>query len=289
MSVTKRAKRLGGAGDFFETPGWATRAVLPLVLDGLPADGAILEPAAGVGAILRELIGAGIPRSRLAAFELREDCEGTLTELAGLVRCPRDTLEWLKDCPWPRRLPPAIKLVITNPPFALPEESDGLAAFARALLSSIGEGGRVVLLGRLTWAAPSRGRSEWVRANMPDIHVLDRRPAFIRVPKCLAKGCRWRAPAQALSNDAPALHTHERFDGERSDLDCPRIGTMITASSQADADEYAWYVWEKGRTRAPTWSILRCESAAETRAREGTTKRRRQATTVGATVPQAVS
>lgn len=273
MSVTKRAKRAGGAGDVFETPGWATRAILPIALDGLPPDAAVLEPAAGGGMILRELRGAGVPQSRLVAFELRPECTDALSALAGLVRCPRDTMAWLLDRP---ALPDTIKLVITNPPFALPEDNDGLAAFARVLLDRLCDGGRLVLFGRLNWAAPSRKRGVWLRANMPDVHVLDRRPAFIRVPKCLVPKCRWRGQAQALSNDAPALHTQERFDGEHSWLDCPRIGTEVVASMQADTDEYAWFIWEKGRTRPPTWSILTCETAQEARAHDGLPARTRR-------------
>ena len=63
MSSTNRGA-VRAPDDFYATPGWAVRAVLPH-LSLSTGSGRILEPSCGEGAIVRVLLDAGIDRQRI--------------------------------------------------------------------------------------------------------------------------------------------------------------------------------------------------------------------------------
>lgn len=155
--------------DFYETPPWATRAVLPLL--GLPRR--VLDLGCGGGAIrfaLRtawgkdvEICGVEIDKQRAAeAFE---------ASTADGLQIYDDVVEadvLLSD---PGRYAKGFDLVVSNPPYTHAREFvDRARGFLRA-------GGRIAFLLRVGFAE-SVERVTWHRDNPCDMHVLSRRPGF---------------------------------------------------------------------------------------------------------------
>lgn len=151
--ASRAAKRLDG--DFFETPAWVTRAIVPL----LPASDTVFDPCAGKGALLRAL--PHIDRQGLelnaerAAFACSDD-GGALNVICA------DALV----CDWNHP-----HLVVMNPPFSKAQE------FVEAALDRVERGGAVFALLRLGFVAGLR-RVAFHRSNPADVYVLPRRPSF---------------------------------------------------------------------------------------------------------------
>lgn len=147
MSATGR--NLAGnerqATDFYATPPWLVRAILPCLR---VTPHRILEPAAGDGAIVRELR-AAYPSARIDEYELTRGADF-------LAKEPR----------------PEYDLVITNPPYALAER------FVRhALRFRRSHESEVVMLLRLNFLGGQK-RAAWLRACTPCVFVSPRRPSF---------------------------------------------------------------------------------------------------------------
>lgn len=153
MSATNRGAERR-ADDFYATPAWATRAILPALL---PSRGRILEPAAGDGAIIDQLIAFGVPSEEIDAFEI----DRGRAEASGAI-CA-DFLD---------QQPTALYgVVVTNPPYSLAFE------FAKHGVKFLRPGGVLALLTRINWLA-SQKRAPWLRENTPSVHVLPKRPSF---------------------------------------------------------------------------------------------------------------
>lgn len=56
MTSKHRAPQPPNPGEYFATPDWCVRAILP----HLPIGGSVLEPCAGEGAIVRALLASGV-------------------------------------------------------------------------------------------------------------------------------------------------------------------------------------------------------------------------------------
>jgi hypothetical protein len=170
-STNRGAER--AADDFYETPAWATRAILPHLppLPGLR----ILEPSAGRGAIVRELLMAGaidaganrFQTPGLAAIEMNKDFAPGLTALCS-VAC-RDYLTM-----------PAIDieyyggpfdLIVMNPPFA------GAQGHVEKACGMLAPGGCVAALLRLAFVASAK-RAPFRAAHPFDLYPLASRPSF---------------------------------------------------------------------------------------------------------------
>lgn len=152
--------------DFYETPGWVTRAILPHLRTG---GATVLEPAAGEGAILRELVMVGGARV-LGGVEIdptRAAKAASYTGAAFLRRAdfldPRSPLP--VGGPW--------EVIITNPPFSHAE------AFVRRSLDVVAPGGTVAMFLRLAFLE-SQGRAALLRERPPDVFILPARPSFKR-------------------------------------------------------------------------------------------------------------
>jgi len=140
------------ADDFYETPAWCTRAILP----HLRRTDVVLDPCAGTGAILRA-VRTSVPGVICKAIEL----DPVRSYHAG-IQCA-DALS--PETLWP----PAT--IVTNPPYALAMEF-----VLRALLETQGKRDAAFLL-RLNWLA-SQKRAEFHKKHPSDIFVLPRRPSF---------------------------------------------------------------------------------------------------------------
>ena len=160
MEADAKAARL------FTTPGWTTRAILPRLLPWLPTDRdpIILGPAAGTGAIEREVIKAGIParcihvteRNLKRAHRLRAMGLGSVY-VGDVLKVPHAG--------------PRADLVLMNPPGEL------AGAFIDWARAAAGPHGTVAALLLASYAeTPDRGT--WHRANPSDFYPLERRPSF---------------------------------------------------------------------------------------------------------------
>ena len=141
--------------DFYETPSWAIRAVIPALpsLDGKR----VLDPGCGTGAILREL-GAAFPECDITGLEkdrARFEHAISTTDLP-VIRGDFFTHAEKYDA------------IVSNPPY-----SHALEFVQHALtLAPV-----VCMLLRLPWLA-SQKRAEWHRENPSHVNVLPKRPSF---------------------------------------------------------------------------------------------------------------
>lgn len=159
-------------GDFYETPEWCTRAILPHLGDFRT----VVDAGAGTGAITRVvrrwLFPTDDERNHLHAIELDEQRakesgahQGSFYDVG---RCG-EGVAGLR--------PPRWDLVISNPPFS---EAERFAEHALAI------GKTVCFLLRLGWLAANRdSKKDHIRARYRlhrdrpcDVFVLGRRPSF---------------------------------------------------------------------------------------------------------------
>ena len=159
MSSTNRGT-VRQPDDYYATPAWATRAILP----HLRQPKTVLDPFAGTGAILREVrtwdehvTANGIELDADRAKECKLITPFTFV-------CDAFTLEW-----------PQQDLILTNPPYSFALQS---VQRATKYLTEWGTGQAAFLL-RLAFLE-SKERNAFLRHRMPDkIKVLPRRPAFV--------------------------------------------------------------------------------------------------------------
>lgn len=164
MSSTNRGAYTGHLrhpDDYYETPEWAVRAVLPHLPLGPLIHGRILEPGAGTGSIVKVLLAAGAVD--ITAVEVdagrAEACAGVTSD----SRLEVLRADFLSTAP-----ETSFDLCVMNPPFHLAmqfvEHARSQCAVVCALL-------------RLAFLA-SKKRSAWHRANRSNMYVLDQRPSF---------------------------------------------------------------------------------------------------------------
>jgi hypothetical protein len=146
--------------DFYSTPGWVTRAILPF----LPLTGDVLDPCAGDGAILREI--SKHTRARNLDIEPR----GIELDGGRAAACEAEHACKHEDALYTGWGEPS--LIITNPPYSL-----ALAFVVRALKVITPQGGTVAMLLRLAWLA-SLERAKFHERYPADVYVLPRRPSF---------------------------------------------------------------------------------------------------------------
>ncbi len=222
MSATGRGA-VRDARDFYRTPAWCVRAILPF----LPTSGTILEPGCGDGAIVQALITAGIARDRIYGVELDKHLAAECEEFTG---AEVQVGNFLKE-PMPNAA-----LVIGNPPFGL-----ALEFVEKALELVHRRGGTVCMLLRLNWFGGG-DRAAFHKRSPADIYVLPRRPSFCASVTCKKK-CGWQISI-AVDAEKPKR--------------CVRCGATVTVTT-TDATEYCWAVWRPGG--GGRWFILDCEPA----------------------------
>jgi hypothetical protein len=207
--------------DFYETPSWATLAIL----HRLERVESILDPCCGRGAIL-DTVQSLWPGAYCRGIEIDESRANIANRRGHNVHL-RDALS---DEAWP-----STSLVLTNPPFSL-----AMPIIQRALR----ECPRVdkAFLLRLDFLA-TVGRAAFHRTHPSDVHVLPRRPAFCASITCIGpkgskSGCGW--------------HVTQEVDAPRP-AKCSGCGDRLRVTT-TDSSEYAWFVW--GPARGGRWAIL---------------------------------
>ncbi len=189
--------------DFYATPGWAAAAILRRV--GPLAGKRILEPSAGDGAIVRELLSAGAHPDMIAAVEPNAERFASVSARVRESHCcafeEYDALGYRFD------------LVVANPPFA-----DAQAHVEKAI-SLLTPGGLCVALLRLSFSC-SKKRKPFRAAHPFDMFIHARRLSFI-TDEC---------PAEL----PPVQVALPGFDDEIDDDN----GAVAGATDSAD---YAWF------------------------------------------------
>ncbi len=156
MSVTGHndVRRLN---DFYETPAWCTKAILPM----LPSVN-ILDPCAGTGAILRAVRDEH-PDAQMYGYELDPKLANISRQEHGLSVITHDSLsvaDWLDA-----------DVYLFNPPFVHSLE------FVQRALAEATKSTWVVALLRLNWLAGIK-RMGFHRVHPADVYVLPKRPSF---------------------------------------------------------------------------------------------------------------
>lgn len=141
--------------DFYETPSWAVRAVLPIlpVKEGTR----ILDPGCGTGAILRA-VGAAFPENEILGLEKDEARFRACEASTDLPIMHGDFFSHAER----------YDLIVSNPPYSHALE---FVQYALSLAPV------VAMLLRLPWLA-GQARADWHRENPSHVNVLPRRPSF---------------------------------------------------------------------------------------------------------------
>ena len=224
--------------DFYETPAWAVRAILPFLPlhNALGAGSKVLyiDAGSGTGAIANELARTGrnvlaIEKHKSRALEHGHTCpEGVR------IQCG-DFFEFLPSEAWFAKY--ARTVVVMNPPYS------EAANFIAKAVDVYGEAWALLRLGFLE----SLERVSFHRRFPSDVYVLARRPSFAVSLSCRDK-CGWKKPARPSDKKPPA---------------CPACGGGLSATS-SDSSAYGWFYFLRDRQRVySTISLLDCKEASE--------------------------
>ena len=151
MSATGRGLHVRHPDDYYSTPAWCTRAILPW----LSVSERVLDPCAGTGAIMR--VATEFWGSRVLGIEIDPD---RASECGAKCADALEPETFWGEC-----------AVVTNPPYAL-----AMPFVERALTNAHGAHDVAMLL-RLNWLA-SQKRAAFHRAHPCDVYVLPKRPSF---------------------------------------------------------------------------------------------------------------
>lgn len=207
MSKTKLPRTV--REDFYETPGYTTRAILPTIMQRDPHRKLmILDPFAGNGAILATILDA-YPFESVSGIEL-SDARAEACRKRGIPCITADTLSVASH-----GVP---QLVVTNPPYPIATEA------VRAGIALAG-GAPAFFLMPFSFRSPKKRRADLFREKRPNLHLLADRPSFCKSVTCTNRACSWAIRISPLDK-APKL--------------CGECGSD-TKTSSSDATEYAWF------------------------------------------------
>jgi hypothetical protein len=241
VSATGRGASSGHerqADDFYRTPAWAVRAILPHLRPGSPKDACVLDPFCGDGAILdvceRWTVAEPGWVPRTVGIEVDHE---RVQKARCCVGGGHDVLEGdAFQCAWPEA-----SVIVTNPPF-----KDALPAVQKAIAWSMAGGVTyardAAFLLRLAFLE-SEERVAFHKEHPADIYALPKRPAFCASITCKPTkgGCGWHV-TQAVEAPRPKV--------------CPGCGGKLDVTT-TDMAAYAWWVWGPGRGNR--WRMLECE------------------------------
>lgn len=169
MAKAKKEKHERHENDAYYTPGKTTRLILKAIGAELrllmtQPDFRVVEPSAGTGSIVRELIRWGVDPSQIEAVDLDERALEKVAAMNVQTHCKDFRLFTPKK---------PCTLVMGNPPYGddLPVE------FHRHIMSWKHKPRMVVMLLRLNWLG-AQGRLWFHRQNPSDVYVLPERPSY---------------------------------------------------------------------------------------------------------------
>jgi hypothetical protein len=237
MSATGRSIARGHvreSDDYYATPGWAVRAILPKLMPRAFAhDVVVLDPCCGKGAILAEARQHFHPNPW--GIELNPDRANAARDATNrpaardrILTADALTMDW-----------PDADLVLMNASFPK------TISFLETALAWRHGDREIATLTRLGFLA-SLERAEFHRQHPADVHILPVRPSF-----CISVSCR-----QRRSPTKPCAYTEIFEHGATLPKICPRCGHKLKRT-RSDACDYAWLVWGPGR--GGRWSVLEVE------------------------------
>lgn len=149
LPTTERAPR-----DYYVTPEWAVRSLVPVLAERLRPMGRILDAGCGSGAIMRVLAETW---PHVYGVDLEPQVGAERAYVADFL-----TREWS-----------GYEAIVMNPPYGVALD------FVRHALAQVSRAGRPVVaaLLPLDWLA-TQGRAAFWREYPADVLVLDRRPSF---------------------------------------------------------------------------------------------------------------
>lgn len=241
MSSTGRSPGVREKDDFYATPGWCTRAILPFVGQELARTKReatspihVLDPCCGEGAILDN-----VASSTTALSVRRQSAIAHGIELdPGRAKKAQEKHRLIKDGDAHTTSWPTVDIILTNPPY-----NDAMAFVERALK----ECDVVCMLLRMQWLA-SAGRSAFHKEHPSRLHILSTRPSFAWTYRCHKEdgGCGWSLSRPPGEDEAP---NHVQCPSERSGR------KPILRITKNDSADYAWFLWAPD-IRKGEWMIL---------------------------------
>ena len=226
MSSTNRGGASRAGDDAYSTPGWSTRLILSKL--GPLGGRRILEPSAGRGAIVRELLRAGADSALLTAVERNAETVAVLRRLAADTARPF-TVEHADFLNVGYAGRERFGLAVMNPPFSAAEPHVEWA------LEGVRDGGAVAALLRLAFCCGAK-RAPF-RARVPfDLFPLASRPSFT------AEVLAW-ATDQDLAGMAVDVADASAPEGTRPET-VAEVRKRLRGSDSAD---YAWFVFYRDR------------------------------------------
>ena len=242
MSSTGRSSGVREKDDFYATPGWCTKAILPFVWLELTRTKReatsplhVLDPCCGEGAILDIVASSTTPFQRRAVahgIELDRGRAKTAQEKHRLVKeGDAHTTSW-----------PIVDIILTNPPY-----SDAMAFVEYALK----ECDVVCMLLRMQWLA-SAGRSAFHKEHPSRLHILSTRPSFAWTYRCHKEdgGCGWSLSCPPGESEAPKRRVRAALHAQ-----CCLKGKPALRITKNDLADYAWFLWSPD-IREGEWMIL---------------------------------
>ena len=221
-------------GDFFDTPAWATRAIVPYIKEAVGASSfGVLDPCAGKGAILKTLRDESLlpGANHFGAIELQPkyalECEeaGFDTKVGDALK-----MDWGRP-----------RLIVFNPPYHLAMQ------FVKAAIERMAHDGWTFALLRQAFAAGG-SRQAFHDANPSDQRVLPRRPTF-----CISVVCK----NTKKLNGKPVCGLRLRLAAtDPRPKVCPNCGAKVGVSA-TDTSEYAWFGFGMGI--GGRWSSIKIE------------------------------
>lgn len=205
MSKTKLPRKV--REDFYETPAYTTKAILPTVMARHKGQ-TILDPFAGNGAILATIL-SEYPFVPVDGIELNE---------ARAEACRKRGIQCIHGNTLSIAAHGIEQLVVTNPPYSIALEA------VKAGIALAG-GGPAFFLMPFSFRSPKPRRAELFREKRPNVHLLADRPSFCKSVTCTSNACDWAIRISPL---------------DKAPRRCGECGSDTRASS-SDATEYAWF------------------------------------------------
>lgn len=158
MSATKVKDRVGRHLDFYQTP---ASVVFGLLNTGFFSGNNLLEPSAGQGAIIKEVL-TRFPNISITAIEIQSEFKDHLIQI-GVKTIIGDflTIE-----------PSSFDRIIANPPFSQAED------FVRHALKFLSKNGKMAFLLRLPFIASVKRHLLFKEHQPSQVLVLSQRPKF---------------------------------------------------------------------------------------------------------------
>ncbi len=218
MSATGRGAKRRGL-DFYETPPWATWAVVPWLPFPHDTQRRIIDYGCGTGAI-GKVLRLAYPDAEIVGVEL------DTKRARAAVRAEVYDHVWIGDIFSPPRL--SGHAAIFNPPYCIAEK------IVREAILSCDISAALLAMNFKS----SKGRRQWLKSTKPFELVLPERPSYCSSFKC--KNC-----------------TAQRtMPTKRKTLDCIVCGAKMSRTA-TDARDYSWFIWGIGRSQQ--WRIAKTQ------------------------------